>query len=116
VFFALASRSLRRRLLGERQAISLFPASCAFLNIVSAFAVSHKVQPSFACRAVAMGRKRGRRPAGCCGRGVRFGTCGAASGTALISKLRKSGAKSITSFAADLNVLPRLAETDATST
>jgi len=46
VFFFLASRSpatAGRRLLGEREAISLFSASCASFDVVSAFAVSHKL-------------------------------------------------------------------------
>jgi hypothetical protein len=43
VFLSFASRSLGRSLFGEREAISLFPASCAFLSVVSAFAVSHKI-------------------------------------------------------------------------
>jgi NADPH2:quinone reductase len=34
----------------------------------------------------------------------------------MISNVRKSGARSITSFAADLNIFPRFAATDATST
>ena len=32
----------RRLPLGEREALSLFPASCALLSVVSAFAVYHK--------------------------------------------------------------------------
>lgn len=141
-FFCLASRSLRRRLLGQRKALSLFPSSCASFSVVSAFAVSHKRQLSPDCRAVATGRNRGRRPRGCC-RGVRFATCGAVSCTlvgrscrapaddevpwspartrptsrgVVISNVRKSGARSITSLAADLNMFPRFAATDATST
>jgi hypothetical protein len=79
VSFPLASRSFARRLLGEREALSLFPAFCAFLSVVSTSAVSHERQLSPACRAVAMGRNRGRGLRCCCRRGVRSGTCGAAS-------------------------------------
>jgi len=46
VFFVIAGRSLAtagRSLFGERQAISFFPASCASFGVVSAFAVSHKL-------------------------------------------------------------------------
>jgi len=40
----LVSEALFRRVLflGECEALRLFPASCAFLSVVSAFAVSHK--------------------------------------------------------------------------
>ena len=56
--------ALFRRLLlplGQREALCLFPAPCAFPNIVSTFAVSHNAQQSPTCRAVAM-RRRIRRP------------------------------------------------------
>src|SRR4029077_1403895 len=43
-FLGLVSEALFRCLLflGECEALSFFPASCAFLRVVSAFAVSHK--------------------------------------------------------------------------
>jgi len=43
-FLGLVSEALFRCLLflGECEALSFFPASCAFLSVVSAFAVSHK--------------------------------------------------------------------------
>src|SRR5207244_10321790 len=62
-----------------------------------------------------LGRNRGRRlrppEAGC----ARCDTGAGASGT-LISNVRKSGARSITSLAADLNMFSRFVTTDATST
>jgi hypothetical protein len=39
---SFASRSIARRLPGEREALILFPAFGAFLGIVSASVVSHK--------------------------------------------------------------------------
>jgi hypothetical protein len=41
--FAFVAEVLFRRFLflGEREALRLFPASCAFLSVVSALAVSH---------------------------------------------------------------------------
>jgi hypothetical protein len=43
-FLGLVSEALFRCLLflGECEALSFFPTSCAFLSVVSAFAVSHK--------------------------------------------------------------------------
>jgi len=58
---SLASRSLARRLLREREALRLFPASCAFLSVVSAVTVSHNLLPSPACRAAAIRRRILRR-------------------------------------------------------
>jgi hypothetical protein len=55
-YSSLLGRSLLL-VLGEREALRLFPASCAFLSVVSAFAVSHKPQPSPASRAVAIRRR-----------------------------------------------------------
>ena len=42
--------------------------------------------------------------------------CAGASWTLVISDIRNSGARSITSFATDLNRFPRFAATDAAST
>jgi hypothetical protein len=46
----LGSQALFRRslllALSEREALSLFPASCAFLSVIPAFAVSHNSQHS----------------------------------------------------------------------
>jgi len=47
--------------LGEREALCLLPAFCAFLSVVSAFAVSHKPEPSPACSTIATERASGGR-------------------------------------------------------
>src|SRR5205085_10757185 len=55
-----AARSLFRRLLlalGKREALHLFTACLAFLNVVSALAVPHKPPHSPTCRAVAIRRR-----------------------------------------------------------
>ncbi len=59
-----SSRALFRLLLAallcEREALGLSAAGCAFLDVVSTLAVSHKTAPSPACHAEAM-RRRIRR-------------------------------------------------------
>jgi hypothetical protein len=132
LFLAMARRSVFFRRLARFLALSL-PLLCPI-----------RTQPWPAWRDVAIGRNRGRRlrpPEAdwvrCCDicagasrtlvanaspdragalaawplAGVRPG-----SRVLIISNVRKSGARSITSFAADRNMLPRFWETDATST
>jgi hypothetical protein len=42
-------------LLRKHNALSFFPAFCAFPGVISAFAVAHRPESSPACRAIAMG-------------------------------------------------------------
>jgi hypothetical protein len=51
-------------LLREGEPLGLFPACLAFLNVISALAVSHKEQHSPTCRSVAMERLGGSDMAG----------------------------------------------------